>query len=122
MKKVFLLTMAITFLALIGCTTTSVATYSQFGEEVNRVEKTPVDSGRFDVLGAVSMECADRAGASYVDIFKKAQEIYGAVDEVINIHIDYKNTLTLTQKTFSGDEVSQAAQVIMTGLAIKYHK
>lgn len=122
MKKILSLTLlAVLIATFVSCASTSVSTYSQFGEEINTVAKTPVDSNRFDVLGAVSMDCVAGSGASYVDIFNKAKELYGDVDEVINIHVDYKTTTTTTT-SFNSSSSSAASNIIMTGLAIKYHK
>lgn len=79
---------------------------------------TPIDSGRFNVLGYISVE-GKKGGASYYEILEAAKAQYGDVDEVVNIHLDQKNTTTTKSSAFNSSSSSKKA-IIMTGLAIKY--
>lgn len=103
-KIIFVSAIALAVLVSGGC-----KTVSRFGDVVYEVESTPIDSSRFDVLGPVSLEEKANGGACYIDIFSAAKTIYPDADEIINIHVDYK-------------ENDSGVKTVMTGLAIRYHR
>lgn len=88
-----------------GCRSTM-----QFGEKINSYDGAIFDTAHFSVLGPVSVEGYTNKGASYIEVFNKAKELYEGVDEVVNIHIDYK---TLP---------AGGTKIVMTGVAIKYNR
>lgn len=121
MKHIAFALCALTLVVLAGCQSapkTSERTVHQFGEVINGVTHTQIDSNRFDVLGSVSVECEPSSGASYVLIYEKAKELYTNVDEIINIHVDYRTDYTIQDGSVS----STLDRIIMTGLAVKYRK
>lgn len=82
----------------------------QFGEKINSVDTSNFDTNHFLVLGTISIEGVTDKGASYIEIFNAAKEAYSDVDEVVNIHIDYKTLPT------------NGTKIIMTGIAVKYNR
>lgn len=104
--KHFVYFLVIALVALVA----SCRSVMQFGESINAYDGSVFDTAHFFVLGPVSTEGVTNKGASYIEVFNAAKKLYNDVDEVVNIHIDYK---TLP---------AGGTKIIMTGIAIKYNR
>ncbi|MDC7124697.1 MAG: hypothetical protein PQJ46_03970 [Spirochaetales bacterium] len=114
MKIRRVLPLAIIVLLICSCTSVKVP-------GTNSEVTTVLAEVNYKVLGDVSIEGVRRnlfgifewGGATYFDLMEKAKKEYGA-DDVINISLDYKNSVFLG--------LYSSRKYYVRGLAIKYER
>jgi len=106
MKKVLFLGIACSFLLLLlSCTTM----------RTTPVAYTNNTDTKFEILGEVTYESADRTG--YTELLRAARELYPDCDYVIDVMVDKRE---VTSKFLWFSESIKSTTWIMRGTAIKY--